>query len=245
MTFNIMQMIVSQHKRRAGTNTSSRERILRAVFLILGVFTLLYLPIARHAHAGGTGLNAGRPCPPYGAFPCANPITLPTGNSHQKATDFTTAGPNPLAVTRHSNSLIGNPGGSFGNWRWTYDRSLFITSSEVGVQREDGKEIRFGPDGLGGWKGVTNLDLKLKKQGAVWTLTDWQDNVEIYEEISHGGTALEGRLTSIKARNGYTQTLHYNGPFDPLSSVTDSFGRTLTIAYGSNGRVSSITCPDG
>jgi hypothetical protein len=42
--------------------------------------------------------------------------------------------------------------------------------------------------------------------GATWTLVDWDDNVEIYKEHS-AGHGTEMRLVSIKARNGYTQTM--------------------------------------
>ncbi|MCI0598314.1 MAG: DUF6531 domain-containing protein [Beijerinckiaceae bacterium] len=242
---SIIHLLSFRLARHPGSKAATFRRMLRSAALTFGVAALLYLPMPKQAFAGGTGLSAGDPCWPPGSMTCANPITLPSGNSHQKATDFTTAGQNPLAVVRYSNSLIGNPGGSFGNWRWTYDRGLAIFSSQVWAIRADGKEIDFDADGSGGWKGITNLDLKLKKQGSVWTLTDWHDNVETYEEISFGGTALTGRLRSIKARNGYTQTLNYVGISLQPTSVTDSFGRTLRITYGSHGRISSITCPDG
>jgi hypothetical protein len=58
----------------------------------------------------------------------------------------------PLAVTRHYNSEDGVFGGSFGNWRWTYDRGVFISPTEVDVTRADGKVIYFLPNGSGGWK---------------------------------------------------------------------------------------------
>ena len=149
---------------------------------------------------------------------------------YETVTDFTTAGQNPLAIIRYYNSQVGVPGGSFRNWHWTYDRSLSIDPSEVDAFRADGKVIYFFPDGSGGWKGLGDLDLRLTHTGPNWTLTDWDDNVETYTVIN-GGFA--GQLASIKARGGYTQTLHYNANVPPqLTSVTDSYGRTLTIAYG-------------
>jgi hypothetical protein len=38
-------------------------------------------------------------------------------------------------------------------WRWTYDRGVFISPTEVDVIRADGKVIYFLPNGSGGWKG--------------------------------------------------------------------------------------------
>jgi hypothetical protein len=40
--------------------------------------------------------------------------------------------------------------GVFGNWRRTYDRSVFISPTEVDVIRADGKVIYFIPSGSGG-----------------------------------------------------------------------------------------------
>ena len=202
------------------------------------------------ARAGGPGLNVGE-CPPPGPGACGDPIGLPTGNVYEEVTDYTTTGQNPLVVTRHYNSAAGAPGGSFGIWRWTYDRTLSISGSEIDATRSDGKLISFFPDGHGGWNGVSDLDLRLTQSGSTWTLTDWNDNVETYSAA--------GQLTSIAARNGYTQTILYPTARPPTgiaarlgytqisqpTSVTDSYGRTLTIAYDGSGRIGSITTPDG
>ena len=114
--------------------------------------------------------------------------------------------------------------------------------------------IPFVPDGTGGWKNLdTDFDLRLTQTGSTWTVTDWDDNVETYTTIKGS----PGVLKSIKARGGYTQTMHYTAnpnPFVPsprLTSVTDSYGRTLTITYDNTDCagfvtcIGSITAPDG
>ena len=50
-------------------------------------------------------------------------------------------------------------------------------------------------------------------------------------------------LTAIKRRSGYMQTLQYNAS-NQLSSVTDSYGRTLQFTF-QNGLLSTMTAPDG
>jgi uncharacterized protein RhaS with RHS repeats len=55
-------------------------------------------------------------------------------------------------------------------------------------------------------------------------LTDSNDTQETYQ--TSGSNAL---LQQIKARDGYVQTLSYNGQL--LSSVTDSYGRSLGFTY--------------
>ncbi|MGH6837309.1 MAG: DUF6531 domain-containing protein, partial [Methylocella sp.] len=220
--------------------------------LLLGLLALLCTMPVSPARAG-RDWDYGDPCHPPGKKSCGHPIILPSGNVYEKVTDFSTAGQNKLAVTRYYNSEAGAPGSSFGaHWSWTYERSLFIGASEADASRADGKDIFFFPDGKGGWQGPLDLDLRLTKSGATWTLTDWDDNVETYTVVAHGddGT-LTAFLTSIKARNGYTQTLHYQGTgvAEKLTSVTDSYGRKLTITYNStgpfSGAISSITTPDG
>lgn len=67
------------------------------------------------------------------------------------------------------------------------------------------------------------------------------DTVETYlVNSANSGDAL---LSSIQARNGYTQTLQYNGR-NQLVSVTDSYNRALNFTYMNN-RLQTVTTPDG
>jgi uncharacterized protein RhaS with RHS repeats len=49
-------------------------------------------------------------------------------------------------------------------------------------------------------------------------------------------------LHTIKKRGGYTQTMHYTS--GKLSSVTDSYSRSLGISYSSVGLLAGVTTPD-
>ncbi|MGH6839286.1 MAG: RHS repeat-associated core domain-containing protein [Methylocella sp.] len=229
------------------------KQFLGGASLLVGLLALLCLMPAAPARAGDAGDTPGD-CPPPGRQGCGGlSIILPFGNEYYKVTDFATVGQNQLAVTRHYNSEGGVPLGSFGNWRWTYDLGLGISATEVDAIRADGKDINFFPDGKGGWKrgsSSSGIDLRLTQSGSTWTLTDWDDNIETYTAIKGGSI---GVLASIKARDGYTQTMHYTGK-NPLgnpilTSVTDSYGRALTITYsidtGGIVEISSITTPDG
>ncbi len=220
------------------------KRFLGSASVLVGLLALLCTIAAPPARASNAGINKGD-CPPPGWTNCGEPINLPFGWMYEKVTDFTTVGQNQLAVTRYFDTSLAVPSNSLGNWRWTYDRFLDLSSlpSEVDAYRADGKDIIFVPDGKGGWKGPSNFDLRLTRSGPNWILTDWNDNVETYIPVDGG---FLGQLMTIKARDGYTQTLHYNVNISPqLTSVTDSYGRALTIAWGSNRQISSITAPDG
>ena len=156
--------------------------------------------------AGPCGRRGRYPgdCPPPGRSCVGEPIILPFRNVYEKVTDFTTGGQSPLAVTRQFNGAFKVASSSFGNWRWSFDSYLAITlPSEIDAFRPDGEQVIFSPDGKGGWKG----------SGSTWTVTDWGDNVETYTIVNSGFT---GILTSIKARGGYTQTLHYTANPNPV-----------------------------
>ncbi len=173
------------------------------------------------------------------------PIAVATGNMFEQATDYTTAGQNPLAFARYYNSQgntapVATFASSLGvNWRSTYDRYLnFATANTVTAERADGQQLTFTLN-AGAWTPDTDVDVTLSNTGATWTLTDHNDTFETYTAVS----ATEGQLQSIRSRNGYTQTLSYNGS-GQLVSVTDFYARVLRFAYTGN-LLHSVTTPDG
>jgi|SRR5271157_1679721 len=175
-----------------------------------------------------------------------DPIDTRTGNLFEQATDYTTAGQNKLAFSRYYNSLALNTGTYAatlgGNWRSTYDRYLHISpptgqATTVIAERADGQGLTFTWTGST-WVSDSDVDTRLSQAGSTWTLTDRNDTVETYTGDSTG----KGTLNSIKARNGYTQTLTDSGGL--LQSVTDSYNRSLPFTY-SGGLLSTVTTPDG
>lgn len=146
-------------------------------------------------------------CPTCGLAP--DPIHLGTGNMFERADDYRTFGPNPLAFTRYYNSLTASAtlAASLGkNWRSNYDRYLDISASSVIAERADGMQATFTSNN-GTWTTDTDIDLTLTNSGSTWVLTDHNDTVETYTAVSPS----EGLLQTIQTRNGYTQTLH-TGP---------------------------------
>jgi RHS repeat-associated protein len=187
--------------------------------------------------------SLGAPCHVPGSLYCGDPITIGTGNLFERVTDYATTAPNLLDFTRYYNSL--GSGSVFAaalgrNWRSTYDRYLHIISATaVYAERADGQIIDFTLS-AGEWTTDSDLDLKLAQSGTTWTLTDQNDTLETYTE---GGTGDEALLDSIRARNGYTQTLQYDAN-NQLIEVTDSYRRSLKFTYAS-GLLTSVSTPDG
>jgi RHS repeat-associated protein len=182
-----------------------------------------------------------------------NPIQVGSGNVFYGYTDYTTAGANPLAFTRYYNSgAATNSIASFlslstsnRNWRSNFDRYIeMLNSTVLAVERPDGQVIDFFLVGST-WTPDTDVDYTLTQAGSAWTLTGPDDTVETYAGTANpllAGFAATAQLASIKTRNGYTQTLNYTN--DVLTSVTDSFGRTLSFAHNPDGSVASLTTPD-
>ena len=170
------------------------------------------------------------------------PIDVGTGNVYDAITDYETAGANKLRFIRYYNSVsnTSNVFASLGrNWRSNYDRNLVtISSMRISAVRADGQGLSFILNGAN-WISDSDVGVKLTKSGATWKLTNTDNSVETYTTSASGQVS----LTSIQARNGYTQTLNYDAN-NQLSSVTDSYNRTLQFTY-QNGLLQTVTTPDG
>jgi RHS repeat-associated protein len=183
---------------------------------------------------------------------CAGSVDLGSGNVNEAFKDYETAGPNKLSFIRNYNS---NPSSSFmpaasyrmmgfDHWITNFDRTLNVVSpSQIVAQRPDGKGIIFNLVG-GIWTPDTDVDMALTSTSSTYTLTTHDDTVETYNQFPLViGQLTNGLLASIKTRNGYTQTVNRNGS-QQITSVTDSYSRSLTFTYNASGQLSTVTTPD-
>jgi YD repeat-containing protein len=177
-------------------------------------------------------------------LPCdtcvGNPITVSNGNKSETVVDFTTGGPNALSFVRYYNSHLQATTGRFSmplgkKWMSNFDRYLRDNgSSAKRIYRPDGTVIPFTLVGSV-WTPPVDLPVKLVQAGSNWEYTDIDDSVDVYDSTF--------RLTSIRQRNGYTQTLAYDGSGN-LASVTDSYGRALTFTFTGK-RLTRMVATDG
>ena len=157
-----------------------------------------------------------------------DPINLSNGNIFEHVKDYATTGANPLSFERYYNSFGDQSSSAVAlgqNWRSTFDRYLRISGNTIIAERADGQELTFTSTN-GSWVSDSDVDVQLLSLGTSWAVIDGNDTVETYTAGS-SGTAF---LTSIQARDGYTQTMQYNAN-NQLASVTDSFGRSLQFTY--------------
>ncbi|HEU5381324.1 MAG TPA: RHS repeat-associated core domain-containing protein [Ktedonobacteraceae bacterium] len=181
-----------------------------------------------------------------GSVKAGEPIDIGTGNVFYAYNDYGTSGSNILSFSRYYNSRASatTDAATLGkNWRSTYDRSLTIVSStSVTAERADGQVLSFTSNGTA-WVGDSDVDVALTQSGtgagSTWKLTDQNDVTETYTQLASG----EALLSTIVDRDGYTQTLTYNSS-NQLTSVSDSFGRSLALTYA-GGLLNTVTTPDG
>lgn len=109
------------------------------------------------------------------------------------------------------------------------------TPVEYDVIRDDGQTLRYTLQ-----NGVINnppgVSIRLATTGSGFTLTDDQDNVEVYNTA--------GVLQSITSRAGVVQTLSYDNN-GRLLTVVDSFGNSFTVARNAQNSIQSITLSGG
>ncbi len=202
---------------------------------------------------GGWNKQLGSSCDnPGGCSGGTDPIDLGSGNVNETFKDYETAGPNKLSFIHYYNSnsiASGMPAASyrlfeFDHWITNFDRALsFPTTTQVIAQRRDGQGVIFNLVGST-WTPDTDVDMVLTYIGSnTWTLTTHDDTVETYNEVIPIGLPGIGYLASIKSRNGYTQTVNRNGS-EQITSVSDSYGRSLGFTYNSGGQLSTVTTPD-
>jgi RHS repeat-associated protein len=178
-----------------------------------------------------------------------NPIDLGSGNKKQVDTDYS-ASNSMLSFTRTYLSQLDSASGRMGRkWTHNFDKRLFTVAANPNVAfnyRGDGTIYTYwkangvwttDPDGKDRIAPITNASNVVTG----WKLTASDDTVEQY--------SVSGLLTSRIYRNGLSLNFTYSDSSTPTSiapyadlliTVTDSFGRTLSLIYDTKGRITTM-----
>lgn len=205
--------------------------------------------------------------PPAEKDPCCaaevgNPVDTRSGRKIETALDYSTQGTTPLKFERHYSSDTGYQRVPFGQsrlgrgWRSNFDSRAYVVGtvpnmSYVNIVLPSGEELNFQYSGgafaryaydwinktwisAGTWTKDVKLVLNTTTQRLELTTED--DTVYSYN--------YSGLLKAISYRSGYSQTLaHDSNGYN--TSVSDSYGRTLTFGYSAQGLLQSMTVPGG
>lgn len=173
----------------------------------------------------------------------ADPVQTATGNLVETATDLSVPGRGPgLAFTRTYNALDAasatGPDALGYGWTDAYAATLSVdpASGEVTVHQGDGATATFAPTAGGGFTAPAWVVATLVQD------SDGSYTFSLPTQL-HYRFSPAGQLLSISDRNGYATTLGYTGGV--LTSVTDSAGRALSLAYNGAGQLTSVTDPAG
>ena len=175
---------------------------------------------------------AGKPDNPCTDPSSTGPIYFGSGNKFLESTDFAVPGVSPLRWSRVYN-------GADGIWRFPYHQRLEIISTKrVRWRKEDGKVREFAYNGTdSAWDAQGDITEQLiDLPGSTdWEIRRRDDAVERFDAV--------GKLLSITNRAGQTTTIAYSG--SEILSVTNHANQTVLLSHDSNGRLSSVTDPEG
>lgn len=181
--------------------------------------------------------NLGVSCPNL----TKHPMNIATGNKFLSETDWSSSG-SYLNVRRYYNSQNRDSGHFGSGWTHEYDSRIEINTgggtTTARVVRPDGRVETFNLNG-NAWAPDPNVKGTLTGSTTNgWVYTRPDDTQEAYSTFR--------QLTSITTREGFVTTLQYTTSGTRLLiSVTDPFGRVMTIERDVSERIKAIVMPDG
>lgn len=169
-----------------------------------------------------------------------NPIEAATGNKLQIEQDFSVPGSPWLSLVRRYNSNPNTIDGAFGR-RTAHSLEYRLGSNDAGefeLYRPDGA-TRVFTSTLQAKPGVTGYLAKREEAGVVvgWAYDDDIGQVESYD--------LDGRIQRIDFIQGGHVLFGYTGANTHANTITDHFGRTLSLTLNAEGLIQKVTLPSG
>lgn len=181
-------------------------------------------------NAGGTTCQRSDTLPRVEA--AADPVFAGTGNSYQEEVDY--ASPGGLAFVRRYNSSL--PG-----WVHNWGMRIFVYGGVARAVRPDGRSHLFTGVGPGEWSAENGARERLVQltptdpSQALWAYFTAGDSVEYYDG--------RGKIISVVTPGARTFTVQYSNGL--IRTVTDPFGRRLTLDYDGARRLVQVSTPDG
>ncbi len=187
---------------------------------VLGSYDNLNFSITVGAlgNAGQTSCNTG----------IGRPVNVTNGNVYLQQTDFQLPGVGEaIAVRRSYNSISPNIGLFGRGWTTIYDEYVSTNGNQLELTMPDGRIVSaLTPDFFG---------QILHNGDGSYSVTFKDGSVHQFNS--------SGQLVSLADRNGNHTVLAYSS--GRLSSITDAFGRLVTVTTNSDGRVLSLSDSTG
>src|ERR1700728_213752 len=191
----------------------------------------------------------------YAKSPTNDPVSLTEGNvtaTVNVSMVQSTGGPTlNLGLTYNSYNADGSRAtvDTVMGYGWTHSYNIFLFSQLGAMFRfgGDGRITRYAIAQGGGFVAATGyFETLVRNVDGSFTLTKKDKTAYTFASVPGTHFLVSGPvwpLTKIVDRNGHTTTLTYTG--SNLTSVTDTYGRTITFGYNAENHVTSVTDPLG
>ncbi|MEP7182350.1 MAG: RHS repeat-associated core domain-containing protein [Betaproteobacteria bacterium] len=191
-----------------------------------------------------------RLCEKYGSCSIGNPVYPDSGRKIQPETDIDLPATGQRFERLYDSSKNAEwlRSATMGvGWRHSYDRSLAVVEfgSTVSIRRYASTphpQLHYSSDGTTFASDADIKDVVAQVVDAGGQRVGWSYYEAATENVERYDT--NGRLLSITARSGSTQTLSYDAN-GLLVGVTDPVGRSITFEYDPSDRISRVTDPAG
>jgi RHS repeat-associated protein len=171
-----------------------------------------------------------------------DPVNTATGNYIYQRRDLALPGIGlPFQLDRAYNSREASKAGAGGTplgYGWTHSYHVRLAVDPGGTATltwGDGRTETYAPDGAGGYTPPSGVFSTLSESAGLYTLTRRDRSAYRFDA--------GGRLASIADKNGNTLTFNYTA--GSLTSIVDTAGRTVALAYDASGRLTQVTDPIG
>jgi YD repeat-containing protein len=183
--------------------------------------------------------------PPMCSELFGRPVDAVSGDMFYEHTDLLIDGPLPIEFRRRYSSR--NPVDGIMGYGWQHNFMIRLSSVSSELTQtfinHEMKSVSFrcadwnsGTETCDQWGSNQIYHLSLEEgSDPPWTITDRESTKFEFDE--------DGRLIAVRDRNGNTITLTYSGSPERLSTISDQFGRQISLAYTS-GRLLSISADD-
>ena len=166
---------------------------------------------------------------------CADPVNTATGEFWETKTDLSLPGRLPVTASRTYSSLRANTSGLFGfGWSSPWDMRV-VAGSPTRVIHENGAETQFTPSG-NAFTADPDIFATLARDTTTGAYTYQRRNANSFTFDTNG------RLSSIKDRNGETTSLTWTAA---VLTIKTSDARTLTGSLDASGRIVQLAGPGG
>lgn len=193
-----------------------------------------------HPNPNTGGSNTSQPC----AQTCfADPINIVTGEFWISETDATVQSLTPISFTREYGISKSAVKGSFGyGWSNNYDFNIksadttaLSSTSAVIISQENGSTVSFTKNSAGIWTTDVKTRATLQQINGKFVFVRDKETTFTFN--------VAGQLETITDLNGNALTLAYTS--GKLTSVSNGKTQQLTIAWGTNNLIKSVTTPSG